>query len=83
MLIALAKRLEVAVGVGLDFEAGVGDAVGSAGRARLDEEACCSSGDCSLTLRLTDKLDSLPVMPFAWARCFFASSICFLRVELC
>jgi hypothetical protein len=87
-LMTLANRFEVEVtggsilGVAVDG-CGVGVVGTSDGRARFDGDALRSSGLSSLTLRFVDKLDSLPVMPFMAARCFFKTSILFLSAELC
>jgi hypothetical protein len=88
LLMAFANMFEVAVAGGLNLGAGIeGCGVGvvgaSAGRARFVGEASRDSEVSSLTLRFVDNADSLPVTPFAAARCFFAMSIFFLIAELC
>jgi hypothetical protein len=83
LLIALANMLDVAVGLNWGAGSGVGVVGASAGRARLVGDASRPSGLSSLTLRFVDNADSLPVTPFAAARCFFAISIFVLIAELC
>ena len=89
LLMAFENRFEVAVAGGLtlgvvvevidDFGVGV---EGSAGRERLDD-SWRPSELSSLTFRFVESADSVPVTPFAAARCFFALSILVLSVRDC